>query len=78
MKTAYQRKSLPQLEDNFPVPKAGRSEGLTVVLDAHTDIITSSSVYDDFEGFYAVVDSKNQVPNHISFIYDTKNFFLYL
>ena len=60
MKTAYQVKNLPLLEDN-PIPKAGRSEGLTVVLDAHTDIITSSSVYDDFEGFYTVVDAKNQV-----------------
>ena len=65
MKTANQRKSAPRLEENFPIPKAGRSEGLTVVLDAHTDIVSSSSVYDDFAGFYTVVDSKNQVSNQL-------------
>ena len=65
MKTAYQRKSAPRLEEKFPIPKAGRSEGLTIVLDAHTDIVSSSSVYDDFAGFYTVVDSKNQVSNQL-------------
>ena len=65
MKTANQRKSAPRLDEKFPIPKAGRSEGLTVVLDAHTDIVSSSSVYDDFAGFYTVVDAKNQVFNQL-------------
>ena len=65
MKTVNQRKSAPRLEEKIPTPKAGRSEGLTVVLDAHTDIVSSSSVYDDFAGFYTVVDSKNQVSNQL-------------
>ena len=48
-------------EENFPLPQAGKSKGLTVILDAHTDQVADSSVYDDVEGFYAIVDSKNQV-----------------
>ena len=51
-----------KLEDNFPKPQPGKAKGLTVILDAHTDLLTSSSVYDDVEGFYAVVGSKNQYP----------------
>ena len=47
-------------EEDFPRPGAGRSEGLRVVLDAHTDLIESGSVNDDFEGFDTVVDAKYQ------------------
>ena len=64
---AFDKKEVA-LEDKFPLPQAGKAKGLTVVLDAHSDLLTSSSVYDDVEGFYAVVGSKNQYPmtNHKS------------
>jgi hypothetical protein len=35
--------------------QVGSSMGLTVMLDAHTDILTELSVTDDFEGFTAMV-----------------------
>ena len=53
-------------EENFPLPQAGKSKGLTVILDAHTDQVADSSVYDDVEGFYAIVDSKKQVQQAIN------------
>jgi len=49
------------LEAEYPVSQAGRAEGLSVVLDAHSDLISKSSVSDDFMGFYTVVDSIEQV-----------------
>ncbi len=36
--------------------------GLTVMLDAHTDILTELSVTDDFEGFTAIVTPPNDFP----------------
>ena len=45
-----------------PVPQAGRSKGLTLILDAHSDLVTGSSVNDDIDGFFAIVDSKDQYP----------------
>ena len=38
-----------------PVSQSGLKMGLTVMLDAHTDILTEFSVSSDFEGFTAVV-----------------------
>ena len=32
-----------------PVPEAGKSKGLTLVLDAHSDLVTSSSIPDYFQ-----------------------------
>ena len=45
-----------------PKPQAGRSKGLTLILDAHSDAVASSSINDDVDGFYAIVDSKDQFP----------------
>ena len=63
-------------EAAFPLSQAGRAQGLTVVLDAHNDLISSSSVSDDFRGFYTVVDSKEQVniihKIDITYIYNPK------
>jgi hypothetical protein len=36
--------------------------GLTVMLDAHTDILTELSVTDDFEGFKAMVSPRGDFP----------------
>ena len=43
-------------------PQAGRSKGLSLMLDAHSDLVTSSSVTDDIDGFFAVVDGNGQYP----------------
>jgi hypothetical protein len=43
-------------------PEAGRSKGLTLMLDAHSDLIEASSVPDDFQGFTAVIASRSQYP----------------
>ena len=51
-----------KLDKGEPRPRAGRSKGLTLILDAHSDLVTTSSVNDDIDGFFAVVDSSNQYP----------------
>ncbi len=38
------------------------SKGLTLTLDAHTDQLASSSVYDDFQGFLAVINARDGYP----------------
>jgi hypothetical protein len=45
-----------------PKPEAGSSKGLTLMLDAHSDLIAGASVSDDFQGFTAVIDSSLQYP----------------
>ncbi len=57
----------PNWEDPFengkrPVPQAGMSKGLTVILDAHSEKVASSSVREDVQGFSAIVESSNQYP----------------
>ena len=32
-----------------PIPQSGKSKGLVLVLDAHTDLVTGSSISSDFE-----------------------------
>ena len=32
-----------------PLPEAGRAKGLSLMLDAHSDLIAASSVPDDFQ-----------------------------
>ena len=45
-----------------PSSQPGKSKGLTLVLDAHSDTVASSSVTEDVDGFFAIVDSSNQFP----------------
>ena len=43
-----------------PVPEAGKSKGLVLVLDAHSDLVTSSSIPDYFQAniiFFSFNDS---------------------
>ena len=49
---------------------AGQFEGLVLVLDGHTDLVTSLSVNSDFEGFTAVVDQRGSyaLPNSRGFL----------
>ena len=54
---AFEGSDLPDWYTNKhePVSQSGLKMGLTVMLDAHTDILTEFSVNSDFEGFTAVV-----------------------
>ena len=40
----------------------GRDEGLQLILDAHTDKISSGSISDNFRGFHVVIDGKEKYP----------------
>ena len=44
------------------MPEAGRSKGLSIMLDAHNDLVAASSVPDDYQGFTAVITSRKQFP----------------
>ena len=45
-----------------PIPQVGRKKGLQLVLDAHSDQISGGTVPEDFDGFYAVIDSSDKYP----------------
>ena len=50
-------------ESSFvPISEAGRSKGLQVILDAHSNLLAGGTVAEDFDGFYAIIDSKDQYP----------------
>ena len=38
------------------------SQGLTVILDAHTDLVAEATVSDDFQGFFALVEEGSKYP----------------
>ena len=49
-------------KNNEPVSEAGRSKGLQVILDSHSNLLSGGTVGEDFDGFYAIIDGKNQYP----------------
>ena len=44
-------------------PEVGASNGLTLMLDAHSNLLSGGSISDDFRGFIAAVNDKNQFPS---------------
>ena len=48
--------------NNEPNSQPGKSKGLTLVLDAHSDKVASSSITEDVDGFFAIVGSPNEFP----------------
>ena len=42
--------------------ETGISKGLQVILDAHSNLLAGGTVTGDFDGFYGVIDSKDQYP----------------
>ena len=38
-----------------PVPEAGRSKGLQIILDSHSNLMSGGTVQEDFDGFYAII-----------------------
>ena len=53
---------LGKLTKPEPSSDTGKNKGLTVILDSHTDVVSGSTVLDDFQGFVAIVDGKGQFP----------------
>ena len=49
-------------KDGEPTIQPGINKGLTIILDGHNDIITTGSIYSDFQGFTAIVTSKDSYP----------------
>ena len=45
-----------------PISEGGRSKGLQVILDAHSNFLAAGTVPEDFDGFFAIIDSKDQYP----------------
>ena len=50
------------LQNNEPRSQAGSKMGLTVILDAHSNLISEYSVSSDFQGFTAMVLPQGDFP----------------
>ena len=61
-KLSFKSKHEEQEELNNIKPAAGINEGLTVLLDAHRDLISPGTVFDDFRGFVTKVNPKMSFP----------------
>ncbi len=61
---SFGRTTLPSwYEDNHePTSQAGKSKGLTVIMDAHSNLLSAASVDEDFSGFITLVHCKNDYP----------------
>ena len=57
---SFENSTLPDWFD--PTPEAGRTKGLTIVLDGHGDLLSASSIPDYTQGFEAIVDGKGVYP----------------
>ena len=45
------------------IPEPGLKKGLRLVLDAHSNLISSGTVFDNFKGFITVVGDPNSFPS---------------
>ena len=45
-----------------PKPQPGQNKGLRLILDAHTDQISSGTVFDNFKGFVTLVGGRESFP----------------
>ena len=50
--------SIPYKDPKKPISQAGIKMGLSVTLDAHSDLLTEFSITSDFQGFTALVSPK--------------------
>ena len=49
-------------ENKEPRSQPGQEKGLRLVLDAHSDRVSSSTVYENFRGFVTTVDGRDKYP----------------
>ena len=61
---AFESADLPlwYVEKGEPKSQVGRKRGLTVILDAHNDLLTEFSINSDYQGFTAVVSPPGDFP----------------
>ena len=60
---SFENKDLPDwYKDKEPKSEPGQSNGLRLVLDAHSDLISPGTVFDNFKGFITVVGDKTSFP----------------
>jgi hypothetical protein len=64
VKYGFENNTLPEwfLIDQEPTTQSGQDKGLRLVLDAHSDRISPSTVYDNFRGFVTNVDGGDKYP----------------
>ena len=48
--------------DNEPQTQPGANMALTVMLDGHSDLVASSSVETDYQGFIVMISNRATVP----------------
>ena len=61
---AFEDRTVPlwYKQNNEPTSEAGESRGLKLILDRHSDRLSTMSVTDDFKGFIGIVDGKDKYP----------------
>ena len=61
---SFEDSNLPEwyVDQNEPVPHPGQDKGLRLVLDAHSDLVSSGSVGDRFRGFLVLIEGNNDYP----------------
>ena len=62
--SAFETKHLPDwyINDEEPSPQAGRDKGLTIIIDGHSDKVSSGTVKENFNGFITLVDDNHKFP----------------
>ena len=63
-KHSFEEDKKPQwfIENNEPIPEVGIKKGLTLIVDGHTDRLSSATIFDNFRGFPIAVHDKNKFP----------------
>ena len=56
-------------ESQEPLTQPGMSKGLMLVLDAHTDAVSSGTVFDNFQGFVTTIQGSDQFPSTLKSSY---------
>ena len=61
---AFEPDGLPDwyIEDKEPTPEAGRNKGLMLIVDGHSNLQSSGTVKENFNGFMTLVDDKQKYP----------------
>ena len=60
------------LRNGEPKTEPGKSKGLTVILDAHSDIFSTGSVDLDTEGFVGLISTSGSLPQRTMSSFDLK------
>ena len=61
---AFETKHPPSwyMANEEPYPQAGRNKGLTLIIDGHSNKVSSGTVKENFDGFITLVEDNNKFP----------------